>query len=300
MIAWTALSGLLPWANSEQHVDPNTTEAAVDVAAHPGGPWIGRLKNGVTVELIGVGEQDNKTWWKPDGSPLAEAPCEITDRSSSSDKTEIIRLFFASVKNRPSEPVGMKYEVEPSSFMTSIAVKQHGRRATNFAEFMAFGAGLSGNERVAVVRCGIAAGPWTEPLAAWTPDRQSHGRASDLSQPIEAKDGVVIVASDSLTDELHVIAVCNDGRELVARLECDIDQSVTETPPGGVPRTQRRRVTRATFAGTALKQIREIKLQGRPYEWVEFRNVSLNPGHKTNVEVGGRKMAHSYAAPRRP
>ena len=36
------------------------TEANVDVAEHPGGPWKARLPSGVTVELLGVGEHPSK------------------------------------------------------------------------------------------------------------------------------------------------------------------------------------------------------------------------------------------------
>ena len=34
-----------------------------------------------------------------------------------------------------------------------------------------------------------------------------------------------------------------------------------------------------------LRRVREIDWQARPYEKVEFRNVSLQPGHRTTVEV---------------
>jgi len=32
-------------------------------------------------------------------------------------------------------------------------------------------------------------------------------------------------------------------------------------------------------------QIKEFQLQGRKRQWVEFRNVSLQPGHHTHVEI---------------
>lgn len=37
------------------------------------------------------------------------------------------------------------------------------------------------------------------------------------------------------------------------------------------------------FSKVSLKDIQVFRLQTRPYQWVEFRNVSLQPGHKTHV-----------------
>ena len=39
------------------------------------------------------------------------------------------------------------------------------------------------------------------------------------------------------------------------------------------------------FWGTPLENIRTFEFQKRPYQWIEFKNVSLEPDYKTNVEV---------------
>jgi beta-lactamase regulating signal transducer with metallopeptidase domain len=43
---------------------------------HPSSPWKATLANGVVVELLGVADAPSKdrTWWRPDGSALAERP----------------------------------------------------------------------------------------------------------------------------------------------------------------------------------------------------------------------------------
>ena len=47
--------------------------------------------------------------------------------------------------------------------------------------------------------------------------------------------------------------------------------------------------TTMTFPGLSLKQAVqrrvEFQFQVRPYHWVEFHNVSLRPGRRTQVEV---------------
>lgn len=39
------------------------------------------------------------------------------------------------------------------------------------------------------------------------------------------------------------------------------------------------------FQGLQPSSIKEFRYQVRPFEWVEFKNVSLRPGQETNVEV---------------
>lgn len=40
----------------------------------------------------------------------------------------------------------------------------------------------------------------------------------------------------------------------------------------------------ASFRNLKLDQIEEFQYQVRPYQWVEFKNVSLRSEHKTDVE----------------
>ena len=41
----------------------------------------------------------------------------------------------------------------------------------------------------------------------------------------------------------------------------------------------------AVYADLRLSAIEEFRFQVRPYHWVEFENVSLQPGQKTYVNV---------------
>jgi len=41
----------------------------------------------------------------------------------------------------------------------------------------------------------------------------------------------------------------------------------------------------AVFHDLPLSSIKEFRLQVRPYYWVEFKNVSLKSGQKTDVTI---------------
>jgi len=45
----------------------------------------------------------------------------------------------------------------------------------------------------------------------------------------------------------------------------------------------------AKFYDVKLKDIREFQFQTRPYKWAEFKNISLKPNFKTDVQVGVEK-----------
>jgi len=39
------------------------------------------------------------------------------------------------------------------------------------------------------------------------------------------------------------------------------------------------------FNGLPLSDVKEFRFEARPYAWVEFRNISLQPGQRTQVEI---------------
>ena len=86
--------------------------AVVEIADHPGGPWIAKLPAGVTVELKGVG--GDSRWWRPDGLPLEKSlydQREVGDLLS--PRNEVHRMFLARVDNQTAGRCGMNYEVTP-------------------------------------------------------------------------------------------------------------------------------------------------------------------------------------------
>ena len=68
------------------------------------------FKNGATIEVVGVSTVPTgpHTWWKPDGSPLAEAPVDTIERKTSANEARgarVILLRTSGVKQRRHVPV---------------------------------------------------------------------------------------------------------------------------------------------------------------------------------------------------
>jgi hypothetical protein len=97
-----------------------------------------------------------------------------------------------------------------------------------------------------------------------------------ISDPIEKADGSVVVnvASNLKGDgvELRLIAEDKEGREHVA-------------PETLLPAFGELAQITATFHNLPLKQVKQFRLQARTWQWVEFRNISLYAGQKTDVQV---------------
>ena len=72
--------------------------------------------------------------------------------------------------------------------------------------------------------------------------------------------------------ETRVIGVDDDGQTMVVPENSTL---VSNDQTGGI----------LLMSSNAFAHIKEFQLQRRPYQWVEFRNVSLEPGYATTVEV---------------
>ena len=166
---------------------------------------------------------------------------------------------------------------------------------------------LRADLRSVTVRAGLAAGPW-QTLAKRAPQeggldarardelanmlerqtlakREWQAGASDLFQPedhewtllfrdpIESAGQMQISASHSTAKgwETRIVAVDLEGRQDLALRSDEPSTTLVRTT--------------ARFDKLPLAQIKEFQFQVRPYRWAEFRNVSLQAGHRTNVEV---------------
>jgi hypothetical protein len=95
---------------------------------------------------------------------------------------------------------------------------------------------------------------------------------ASFTKGFETDGNTVVSVAHALTDhEVRVVAVGENGQEVAA---ASSDTRSTD----GVGHTT------ATFAKLTPEQIKAFRLQARPFEWVEFRKVSLAPTAKAQGE----------------
>ncbi len=242
-----------------------------------------RLPSGITVELLGVSENPSKDrpWWRPDGSPLADRPYDslkgdVTIHQPYRDQPHVVREFAVLLHNMPSESVGTQIEFEPKRHSIE---REYPKLLDNYTGDLHAAAVIFLDRPAAgIVRFGVANGPWGTTAERNQGDTGLHmypiDRGVVFSEPVEKADKTVVatVAYGKVDGEKRIVAVDDKGKEYTA-------SSMHDGFVGDIVQMT------ATFSNLPLEQIKQFRFQSRPYKWVEFRNVSLQPGQKTDVQV---------------
>lgn len=267
------LAAIRPTAKAQEPAEQTQTQSD---RVEPVREWKVTLPVGVIVELIGVSyhPSEGELWWRPDGSLLDEAPYDRLSTAIAASENGQTREFAVRLENIPADGCGFRYKIAPSHG-TGSATPYKGHQPAR--ELRAVVASIPGDLATASVRVGIAAGPWEETVAT---SRGNSATAIGLrsggvtfSVAHEVGNQTRITVSDTLLEFDHrVVAV-------------DVNQKTHSSPDTDWVSAGAMRQTTASFDNLAPSDIEEFRFQTRPYEWVEFENVSLSPSKRTDVEV---------------
>ena len=241
------------------------------------GPWKARLPSGVMVELLGVAENPSKgrPWWRPDGSPLAKPPYDWLGASVKVDKNEMAREFAVRLSNTPSEPVGIQWKITPCS---KSAGRGAPRLTASAPDIQGVAAQIPASQRTADVQIGVAAGAWQTAFESQAAGGDVvGGKKSVVFSPAQEKDGGItmtvahnMIHAHGEGPQVRVIAVDVDGRE--HRWD-----SAQDGRAGKISQLT------VTFSNLSLEDVKTFRVVTRPYQWAEFRNVSLQPGQESQA-----------------
>lgn len=257
-------------------VDPTSPSAT--------GSFTAKFRNGISVELLGVSEHPSKktSWWRPDGSPLAEPPCDPLKGSVDGGPGYVAREFALQWHNLPSEPVGTQVSFDPT--YNAYAAAHPKRLGKDVAGLEAMTVSLP-DQKTVTVRVNVAAGPWKTVGEGVSRSAIGNMNGGFAFSPIQEKDGTVtITVTHNIREpESRVVAVGLDGRE---------HHGVSGGACGAANFCQ---IT-ATFFNLSGKDIKAFRVQARPYEQVEFCKVSLQRGRKTEVRIIDSSSTSLHAA----
>ncbi|MBN1590857.1 MAG: hypothetical protein JW888_15195 [Pirellulales bacterium] len=246
------------------------------------GPFTVELPGGATVEVLGLAEHPSggKSWWKPDGSPLTTPPRgpdklkhpgrvhpndgqiarEIDVRI---DKAKSGKYLVWSVPNVRAAVSGPFYTMDRGNATSRAFVVDDSRDTVT-------------------VYVDYATLPWKTIYTTKGQDSTSYtGRVDDnlvvnleIAPAADARNGEVMlsVAHDALDYYIRVVAIGRDGKE---------HRNVWSTSNRGGHFGQ----VVTHFRNLKLNEIKSFRIECRPRRWIEFRNISLNPGHATKVEI---------------
>ena len=252
--------------------------------------WVATLPNGAVIELLGIARHpsDGK-WWKPDGSPLLQAPYDKSSIEGSAPSRLVLRELAVRFTKVPPGDVAHAFRIVPPmphrDQLARVLAQQviraggpavKGRRYTT--EVRSYVQAFPKTLRTATLRFGIASGPWTVMMTC-DPAAPSAKPAAllDWMKPATAFE----VNGRARVTFRHPVPWLYWDRRVVA-----VEKTGKLHVRKGFSGTHGLGGARGTSRfGVPLASVKEFRVELRPYQWAEFHNVVLQPGQKAKAEV---------------
>ena len=241
------------------------------------------LPNGATVELLGVCEHpsEGKQWWRADGSLLADEPYAKLGWGKSGGPP--LYEFAVSVDGNDSEDISVASKSPHSN--DNQWVNQRRPKTANdehIEGLYAFIGSFDKNSDSGDVSFGVARGNW-ETVDQWDHyDWTADGvdvmsfesdKSVVFTWPRDYQGGFVVSVTHTLVDEAtRLILIDKHGKEHIIGHEI-IGQGA------GIERHI------YTYHGITRADIELFAFEKKPYQWITFKNVSLEPNYRTDVQI---------------
>jgi RNA polymerase sigma factor (sigma-70 family) len=279
------VGGTAVGARSLVHAAAATAEAQSS-QGHSAKGFIGQLKDGPSVEVLGVGEADKATgqvlqWWSVDGSPLDFGPYKTMNASFPSSPlaaNDIVREFAVRINptlTGSSQDASEQWYLRNTGPSAGAIPKDYnGRDVRNLSAVVVE---LPDNPSGATLRADVATGPWQSRIKnspEYSVCIDINGTSYFVSQCFE-KDGkthVIYCISRQANADVRLIARTKSGNTL-------------EFSAGTISAAGNVTMTDAGLTAP-MNEIKSIELQTRRYnQWIEIRHISLHADQKTNVQI---------------
>lgn len=261
-----------------------------------------RLADGTVVELVGLSYSPSadRPWWRPDGTLMTEPPYHndtlafaiVTQgRTTYEVAYRVIRGFWI-VGSKDFEDARRFNAFGNVGTATVSAFESKGGPPAR--SIHAMGVAYPDGTRTSDIVIGAAMHPWqtkvtTRPEQPLTKDAPEGYVSIERAERKEGKLWVRATLSTRWNEwNWRFVAVRRDG--MTFRFH---EQNVTDIKEESGSRQR----YALECSGVDLADVREIRLEARPFDDATFRNVSLQPGQKTKVEVVvGEKKAGADTA----
>ncbi|MHC4603456.1 MAG: pectinesterase family protein, partial [Planctomycetota bacterium] len=261
-------------------------EPKKELTVHTSRPFSATLANGVTVELVGVTNHYiqserpvEQAWWSANGLLLQSQPYTKLGWSATTDYRNSNYEFAIRIDGQEEYTCAAETSLSRSRGFPRIPKTKNDESLPNMRAFIGE---FRKEDKEGNIRFGVATGPWQE-VESWK-FRWASGEAHNativsesalvLEWPRQHGNSVVVEITHKYTDrDRQLLVIDKDGKTHPAQSREGVGTGV------GLTRDIYR------FDNLDRKDMEVLKFEERPYEWVEFKNVSLQPGLKTDVQV---------------
>jgi beta-lactamase regulating signal transducer with metallopeptidase domain len=228
------------------------------------------LTNGVTVELVGVCDypEGKPRIWQPDGLTSVKEIYVKRERDYSNGKYGFILKV-----DGPEDLSFVWNRIEGSSNLwgSCTVIDSKGDKLDGFQAAIT----NDFDSDTTSIQIGISTDTWQTIATHTGKSITTSGNKNILFSQAYESDGfsAITVSSPWRKDQVErIVAVDKSGQIHMAK-------NIDSVASGEIDQMT------AKFHGLKLEDITEFRLQTRPYQWVTFKNVSLKPGNKTDVQV---------------
>jgi len=259
-------------------------ESAAEVSGGGGPKFAASLANGATVELIGVCEHpsDGKQWWRPDGEVLGSPPYKRLHDREAYNKLRLFEVVYRLRPHKGAQSTIDKTEIIPGRFGPyPIERETEGVSESAKNSFYAF---------IPIKKDGVE--KVDLPISVGT--KNCWKKLASIAAPVNR--------TGMNTDKVDLHARAGEGNRTVAfvthRIFDETIRIIATDKAGKIRRAVSTRGKTMNWAGSliaefdvSVNEIASIEVQSQKFEKVTFKNVSLKPNFKTDVEVEVEKPA---------
>ncbi|SIO56007.1 RNA polymerase sigma factor, sigma-70 family [Singulisphaera sp. GP187] len=228
--------------------------------------WLKTMSSGATLEVVAISPHPSgpNTWWRPNGTPLSQPPCDPFPTRLTSDENVVPRAIVVRLTGIPAEADHRWWIDQANGGSHSQGdAKLAGIPVSGLSEIVTFfPSGLDSS----TIRFEVAAGPW-KTVRTWgkSPGAVGSREVSYIfSAPIATKKGTTLSVTHNIQDvSVRLVAVDGEGKEHPAenRSGSGVGDYYQITGEFNLP----------------PDQIEEFRVQTRPYEKGEINGVALKP-----------------------
>ena len=238
------------------------------------------------IELVRITHHpsDGQTQWMPNGLPCTEK--FLPDRGGhSSAAGKVIKEITVRVLSDTRENSWPVLRFPENSGISGMGGSFHRATDQQPAAIAIQTIACPPEAREMTVEVGVADGAWKSEISFGPTSypSQRHYSLSTTGSSGGDWQGTVQV-TDAVGDKLPVSFSYTDREDAETRLVYELaDGKLVQMPDTSGLGTSRTGLM--TIPVKEFESIKHFHVQSRRYQWVEFRNVSLEPGHQTEVEV---------------
>ena len=231
------------------------------------------LPNGITVELVGISEYPSagKKWWRGDGSILENAPYDGVNIDITSFAYEDKRQIELALKLKNQTGAAWGARIESVGASRYFGTGRRTKGDNYLTDILSLRTWVDANKEKDDLRFRLAVGEWKSVAVAPAGGGSTNDSITDQDvefyEAVGDKELSRVSVEHRLGDyESNVLAIDKDGKKYKGRM---INKNLTGE---GVKKTYEFKMP--------LGKIKRFMLSVRPYELVQFKNISLRPDEK--------------------